>query len=172
MGFGVHLLRLCISPTLLLPPTETIKVCWTHACCPSAGCSSIKSVSLWKWVAVPHSEVGGWRQIENPLRSAFILSAIKPETPLHPALNVSHLTFRLSQSAPWSSCLFSPASLLGWDKIRVCARKYQGIKSPHQTSGFSHDKLWNRVWLLSYCLTAPDGVDVMVGLCSWIIRLP
>lgn len=62
---------------------QTIKVCWTHACCPSAGCSSIKSIFLWKWVGG-----GGLKQIENPLRSVLFfyseLYKIRDPTAAHP----------------------------------------------------------------------------------------
>lgn len=83
---------------------QTIKVCWTHARCPSAGCGSIKSIFLWKWVTVSW---GGVEEDRKPRRDEiYIRSFIKPQTLQHPTLKKrSHLTFRLSQNAAW--CPFS-----------------------------------------------------------------
>lgn len=41
-----------IFPGLFYCHWQTIKVCWTHACCPSAGCGSIKASFCEKQVAV------------------------------------------------------------------------------------------------------------------------
>lgn len=49
---------------------QTIKVCWTHACCPSAGCSSIKSIFLWKWVR--WGRCGGVEADRKPSAISFI----------------------------------------------------------------------------------------------------
>lgn len=53
---------------------QTIKVCWTHARCPSAGCGSIKSIFLWKWVTISW---GGVEQDRKPRRDEIYIRLYK-----------------------------------------------------------------------------------------------
>lgn len=105
---------------------QTIKVCWTHACCPSAGCGSIKSIFLWKWVAISGGGVEADKR--NLLRSGFYpeLYKIRDPTASHP----KQVSFDLQTEPKCSLMLLSFFSCITSElrqhegQCRACARTY------------------------------------------------